>query len=401
MKKINILAGLMIGLVTFTACDSDRDDNPTLSVPDSFVLNTPAYSTEYTDLKTTNTLSFSWSQPAYGYTAATTYSLDMSLTGEFKDATTASDGTVTAATYYTMPGTFTAVNGTVDASKINSDILEAKGWKDDSTLVKDAPITVYFRCKAVVDGNTADNVYSNVVTANVRPYFVITKAAPPAVWYLIGGAIGDGKWTNSAAGLGKSVFPLDIDPDCTYDKATGKGTFIYTGYFETGKGFKLIGVVGGWDAQFGNSGGDGFGSFVYADGGSGNIVVPKSGWYKIVLDNTPSTPTLTITEVDDPGYTLFSSMNIAGDFNKWVTTQKMESCNPDNPNNHEWYYVLDATGGDTTAKFLAEGAWDHNWGTDTFPYGFGKQNGANIPVTKGSYVVFFNDATGCYQFVTK
>src|SRR5574344_168515 len=51
MKNINIIAGLMMGtLVLFSACDSDRDDNPTLQTPNTFTLNTPAYAAANIDL---------------------------------------------------------------------------------------------------------------------------------------------------------------------------------------------------------------------------------------------------------------------------------------------------------------------------------------------------------------
>ena len=68
--------------------------------------------------------------------------------------------------------------------------------------------------------------------------------------------------------------------------------------------------------------------------------------------------------------------------------------------NHVWKYELDATGGDTTAKFLYSG-WAPNWGSDTFPYGFGVNGGANIPVVKGKYVAILNDIDGYYHFFSK
>ena len=50
-------------------------------------------------------------------------------------------------------------------------------------------------------------------------------------------------------------------------------------------------------------------------------------------------------------------------------------------------------------KFAADGGWDFNWGNDTFPWGEGKQNGANIPYVAGSYTVFLNDMTGQYMYI--
>lgn len=43
----------------------------------------------------------------------------------------------------------------------------------------------------------------------------------------------------------------------------------------------------------------------------------------------------------------------------------------------------------------------NNWGASDFPSGIGVQNGANIPVKSGSYIVIFNDITGGYNFVKK
>ena len=42
MKKSLILASMAMVLGLFTACDSDRDDNPTLTMPETFRLNAPA-----------------------------------------------------------------------------------------------------------------------------------------------------------------------------------------------------------------------------------------------------------------------------------------------------------------------------------------------------------------------
>jgi hypothetical protein len=40
-----------------------------------------------------------------------------------------------------------------------------------------------------------------------------------------------------------------------------------------------------------------------------------------------------------------------------------------------------------------------NWGATEFPTGIGVQNGSNIPITAGTYVVVFNDITGGYNFI--
>ena len=62
MKKLSILASLLIGLTVFTACDSDRDDNPTLLSPTTFTMNTPAIGDNTVDLITSNSVELKASQ---------------------------------------------------------------------------------------------------------------------------------------------------------------------------------------------------------------------------------------------------------------------------------------------------------------------------------------------------
>jgi len=69
--------------------------------------------------------------------------------------------------------------------------------------------------------------------------------------------------------------------------------------------------------------------------------------------------------------------------------------NPSNP--FKYSAIIDLTDGE--AKFRAENGWDFNWGASTFPSGVGIQNGPNIPVQAGKYVVFFNSGTGEYRLL--
>jgi starch-binding outer membrane protein SusE/F len=50
-------------------------------------------------------------------------------------------------------------------------------------------------------------------------------------------------------------------------------------------------------------------------------------------------------------------------------------------------------------KFRQGNSWDVNWGSNAFPSGTGVQNGADIPVTAGTYIVSFNSSSGSYNFV--
>ena len=77
MKKYFIAASLLLGGLLFTACESDRDDNPILQEPTTFVLNTPAFVNGVYDLEHSATLELTCSQPDYGYTAPVSYAVDV------------------------------------------------------------------------------------------------------------------------------------------------------------------------------------------------------------------------------------------------------------------------------------------------------------------------------------
>ena len=83
MKKVNILASLFAGLLMFSACEADRDSNPVYQEPTKFVLNTPAYVNTVYDLEHSTSLELTCSQPDYGFTAATYYAVQVSLTEDF------------------------------------------------------------------------------------------------------------------------------------------------------------------------------------------------------------------------------------------------------------------------------------------------------------------------------
>lgn len=55
---------------------------------------------------------------------------------------------------------------------------------------------------------------------------------------------------------------------------------------------------------------------------------------------------------------------------------------------------------DGEAKFRQDDAWTTNWGASTFPAGVGTQDGPNIPVTAGTYLVIFDRVSGAYSFQT-
>lgn len=87
MKNLYKLFTLTMGLLALSACEADRDSNPVLNEPDTFVLNVPAFaSNNVYDLKNSESLELTCTQPDYGIPMATTYSVQISLEEIFVDA---------------------------------------------------------------------------------------------------------------------------------------------------------------------------------------------------------------------------------------------------------------------------------------------------------------------------
>lgn len=390
MKKISLLVLLFSSMVAFTACEDDNDSNPVVQQPETFKLNTPALGGNAYDLERSSAVRLTYKQPDYGYTAAVTYYAQVSLDDTWNDATEEAE-----ATYVELNGNSSACEFDVDAAQIDRAIMLLGGY-DESNVPVD-PLTIHVRLRATLA--TGYGCYSNSVALSVYPYYMPVVDAEPEIWYLVGDCIGDGSWANTGTGdIGTSLVPMSIVDGYEYNTATGQGEIQYTGYFPAGKGFKLIKVPGKWDDQWGNASAAGTDSPVKNDGGSSNLQVSASGYYSIKLNT--ETDVLTVEAAAEQ--TAYSQMLIAGDFNGWATDVQMVPVNTsEGMVNHIWKYELDATSGDTTAKFLSDSSWSPNWGGTAFPYGIGSNGGANIPVTAGSYTIVFNDIDGFYYFSAK
>lgn len=218
-------------------------------------------------------------------------------------------------------------------------------------------------------------------------------SAAPDTWYLIGSPIGDGSWSND---LNKKSFE-EIVTTSVIPMAHKEGTVIsYTGFFGAGQGFKLIHNPGDWSEQWG-MGADGY---VKNDGGSGDIKLEEDGFYTVTLDYAADVLTIEKAEVQE--YATYDVLGMAGDFQGWKEKEadgalwlmdKMAG------NDHIWVskFTFDE---DTVGKFLTNYSWTVNWGAEGFPTGMGTQNGPNIPITAGTYIVVFNDITGGYNFIS-
>ena len=383
---------LLLGVCVFSACSDDLDNNPVLKTPDSFTLNTPSYADLNTDLATSSSLVFTWSQPDYGFPAAAEYQLQVSLDGKFTTSVEEAEADETGATvadYATFDNVFTEVQGGIPAADVAKALQKIAKWAPEAVP---ATQTIYVRALSLYANSI---IYSNTVQLNVLPYYVELSDAPVDLWYLIGSDIADGSWGST---VGSQIIPMQPIEGEEYDKKTGQGKIQWIGYL-AGNGFKLKHVPDSWDEQWGQGGS--FGEFVKNDGGSGNITVPAAGIYRVTLDTKEDVLTIEEYTAAAP---VFDGMCIAGSFNEWSDTP-MNPCNA-NAENHDWYLEYTFAAGDKV-KFKQPGSWDYNKGGAFITegdnlYGFGEGNGANLVIpAEGTYLIIFNDITGVYRFIKK
>ena len=396
-KIIKLSALLLCGLGVFASCDDDRDNNPTLQTPTTFQLNTPVFAGADVDMRATDSLTFSWSQPAYGFPVAASYEMQFSPENDWSvsvDQALADESGNTVPSYGAAGGVKSVVNASVGANDLATILERCERWKEDAVP---ATQKVYARCMAVYDGDT---IYSNVQTFTVTPYYIELKNAAPLEWYLIGSAVGDGAWTNKANAIGTSIIPLYPITGQTYDAKTGTGVISITEYFPVGGQFKLVLTPGDWNVNIGYSGFTNIeNNAAFTKNDDGNVVVNTAGYYTIKLDT--KTQKATIEEYKGAAKN-FAELYITGGFDSWgaTTTPMTAFATYTGGENHDWVYDLTITE-DGEVKFNADKDWKNNWGSTEWPYGTGLQGGSNIPAKAGSYKVFFNDITGQYNFLEK
>ena len=377
--------------LVFTACDDDRDSNPILVQPTGFTLNNPV--NILVDLAQSTGIPFTWSQPDYGgWPAAVEYQLEVSTAPDSwhksTDEAAADETGATVADYAILPSIYTSCTGEMSAVELAKALVSICKWAEDEVPEKQ---TVYVRATAKTAGT--EKIYSsNIVSLEVNPYYIELADAEIELWYIVGEGIGSADWDNGANSVATGgLIPMYPVMGNEYDKRTGQGEIQYAGYFQGGKGFKLIRVPGDWGDQWGM----GDGAYVKNDGGSGNLTVENDGYYVIRLNT--ATDELVI-EPYDGTVGAYTQIAMPGEYQGWDTGANLMSAMSTSVENHDWY-LMKVTYEDTELKFAADNSWDVNWGSNTFPYGVGVGNGPNIPVAAGTYNVFFNDILGTYNFV--
>lgn len=166
MKKISILTILSAGLLSFSACDSDRDSNPILQEPTAFVLNTPAYVNTTYDLTNSKSIELTCSQPDFGYTAPTIYSVEVSLNQDFAEPVK-------------LDTKYTTAKMDVDASEMAlavTNLAVAQG-----KVEADFPITTSVYVRIIAELASATETISSITSNVINLPSVKTDFALPPV----------------------------------------------------------------------------------------------------------------------------------------------------------------------------------------------------------------------------
>ena len=180
-----------MSICLFTACSDDRDSNPTLVKPTTFVLNTPAIANSNVDLAHSSAIVLTCTQPDYGFPAATTYTVTVATKEDMSDGVQLSTKS-------------TSARIELDAQEVASTLTQIKvdGGATEAEFPMNIP--VYFQAEAVMTTTNGDaledtRIKSNVVKLNtVELEFSLPPVLLPENIYLIG-KFCEWNWDNCVA----------------------------------------------------------------------------------------------------------------------------------------------------------------------------------------------------------
>ncbi|MDR2476079.1 MAG: SusF/SusE family outer membrane protein [Bacteroidales bacterium] len=181
MKKLKNILMLLACLTLCWACERDGE-LPTASTPESFVLNTPVYTAGIYDLKNAGSVQLTCTPPDYGFTAITTYKVQVALKNTFA-----------AEEFVTLPTSYMTAKMNVSATEIAVALVGLLGIEDEAAFPTDTILATYIRLSAeLADGS--HTVLSNAIELpKVKCYFALPPVVMPNNIYLAGN-INEWKW---------------------------------------------------------------------------------------------------------------------------------------------------------------------------------------------------------------
>jgi hypothetical protein len=329
MKRNIINTTLLLSLFAMFSC-AEIEREPVAGLLDSPELLTPDGGAAYvlTEETANDTLmSFTWSGADYGFPAAVNYELQMDVSGgDFSNS-------ATIASTSNMEASITVG----DMNSLLSNILSVS-----PNVASDVDLRIVGMLH-----ETLDTATSETLTLTLTPYSV--EVTYPVIY--VPGSYQD--WDPAGAPTLASA-----DFDDTYEG--------YVNFADAGVNFKFT-EGPNWDVNWGDTDADGT-----LDVGGDDIVAADAGYYKMIVDVSGLTYTITNTD-----WGLIGSATPDG----WDADQDMTY----DEVTMVWTITIDLILGDV--KFRANDDWAINYGSDNAD-GFLEQDGADISVPEaGNYTI--------------
>lgn len=335
MKKLNIFAYCLAGMLAFSSCQDDRDDNPTILHPETFTLNAST-ETVY-DLQNIETIDWTCDVPDYGYSAAVTYSVQINKDNNWVDA----EGE-NAASYVTLEATYSTNQLKISVAEMDRSLIILNEWFDAETFPTTEQ-TVFVRIMSSISTVSGYEAYSEPVEIRYLPYYMEVSLEPKTM-YVVGDHNG---WA--------------ANDDAPRLIATDEAGMIFHGYAQLNTQFKFMTTDSWADPNYGG------GSGTLALGG-GNITATP-GFYQIDANLNTMTYSLRTCTWGIVG-SVFDS--------EWKTEVQLTY------NSSTGALEADVEFSAGQFKFRQDGAWDYSLGgsLDELVY-----DGGNITASPGRYTV--------------
>ena len=374
MKTFNISAYVIAAAVAFTACSTDRDDNPVLSIPadGSFALYVPGIAANTIDLDNSSSLTFRADQPNYGYTANISYMMEFAAS---EDGNKWSSWQTTE-TSNENPLAITLPTGEI-AAAITTALMELGREEADFPLTAQVKARVHAFLPVLPD---TSSVYSNEVTFRASTSYVLPPS-PTLPFYVVGAQPG---W-NGASALTALLYPEGGD---VYSYTTK-----FTGSYDLKIWAEEDALIENWGAAYGSIvDGDNSTAGTIINDGANAISSPTAEFYTFTFDHRHMS--YEWVKLDEQAPAEYEAITLIGNFNDWAGDVEMTQVTP-----HNWYVEHPFDIDDVEFKFRANHDWGTNWGAawtvsaDNFA-AQGVGGGDNIKCAKGTYRFYINDTTG-------
>lgn len=368
LKNISKIVIAFISILAVSCNADDVDNRPVLESVSAPEMTLPVTGKTYVlteENATTEADLFKWAAAEYSHDVVVSYTLLMD----------AKDGDFTNA--QTLATTKSISQASVSVKSLNQAAIELGA-------VPGTPKLFDVKVKCSVSGGVPMET-EETITISVNTYSGLVSYEFTD-WYLVGNATAAGWDTNNGNQ------PM-------FRSGTTATLYKFTGYFNVGE-FKVVSTLGSWIPMFG-MGADG--KLAYrgsdADNDPPTFKILTAGYYTFTMDTQALTYTLVSYNVS--AATVYPTIGLIGSSRTgsqagWDEDTDMT---PSSFNPHYWTLTVSLFDGE--AKFRANNGWDVNWGGDTAFSGFplNGASGANIPVAKSKYKVYFNDLDGSYLMI--